>query len=138
MKRKFVAAVRVRARNRCEYCQYPQIDCGATFHCDHCIPESQGGPTTFDNLGWSCPHCNGSKLAYTHDLDPTTKTAVRLFNPRGDSWDDHFAWSPDGARIIGLTPTGRATVRRLKINDPRWPRIRATLLAQGAHPMLKP
>lgn len=42
-------------------------------------------------------------------------TIVPLFNPRTDSWNEHFEF--DGALIIGLTPAGRATVRTLGMND---------------------
>jgi hypothetical protein len=54
---------------------------------------------------------------------------VLLFNPRVDGWNDHFAW--DDAAIVGLTPTGRATVQLLQMNAPRRLRLRAVLLARG-------
>jgi hypothetical protein len=41
---------------------------------------------------------------------------VRLFHPNQNVWSDDFAWSADGAHIIGLTPTGRATVDVLRFN----------------------
>ena len=40
-----------------------------------------------------------------------------LFNPRTQMWTEHFAWSPDGTLIIGLTPLGRATVVALRLNN---------------------
>jgi hypothetical protein len=40
-----------------------------------------------------------------------------LFNPRQDSWKEHFAWAADRIRIVGQTPTGRATVALLDLND---------------------
>jgi hypothetical protein len=43
---------------------------------------------------------------------------VPLFHPRQHSWDEHFAWNVEGIEIIGLTPTGRATVVALNMNDP--------------------
>jgi hypothetical protein len=54
----------------------------------------------------------------THALDPETSLTVSLFNPRTQSWHEHFRWSDDGEEIIGLTPTGRATVIALKLNHP--------------------
>jgi hypothetical protein len=30
---------------------------------------------------------------------------------------EHFRWSADGLRIIGLTPVGRATVVTLRLSD---------------------
>ena len=46
-----------------------------------------------------------------------TLNAVNLFHPRHQVWNDHFIWSNDGCRIIGITETGRATVNRLDLND---------------------
>ena len=40
-----------------------------------------------------------------------------LFHPRSDRWDDHFAFRE--AHIEGLTPSGRATVEVLVLNDAR-------------------
>ena len=50
-------------------------------------------------------------------LDPVTKRSVPLYNPRTDKWEEQFAWSSTYTRILGTTPTGRATVAALKIND---------------------
>ena len=60
--------------------------------------------------------------------------AVSLFNPRSDIWRDHFVWSVDRIHIIGLTPTGRATVSALALNRMRIIDIRAADLAIGRHP----
>ena len=126
--------VRRRAKNRCEYCHYPQAASYAAFHCDHLTPESLGGPTTFHNLLWACPTCNGSKQGHTQGLDPLTKRLVPLFDPRKQKWDDHFAWTPDGLRIRGKTPVGRATVRALRMNRRGVTLIRALLLRFDMHP----
>jgi hypothetical protein len=39
---------------------------------------------------------------------------VTLFHPRRDVWETHFVLR--GALMVGLTPTGRATVRVLNMN----------------------
>jgi len=44
---------------------------------------------------------------------------VPLFNPRQQSWADHFTWAVDGQRILGITLIGRATCDRLDLNDER-------------------
>lgn len=54
---------------------------------------------------------------------------VRLFNPRQDTWDSHFALR--GAIIVGLTPEGRATVQLLKMNEAKRVQARSTLIALG-------
>ena len=52
-----------------------------------------------------------------------------LFNPRRERWAEHFLFR--GARIIGITPTGRATVHVLAMNDTRRLELRSELLARG-------
>ena len=42
--------------------------------------------------------------------DPIDSEIAPLFNPRLQRWRDHFCWSADTRLILGLTPTGRATV----------------------------
>jgi hypothetical protein len=49
--------------------------------------------------------------------DPETNKQVPLFNPRTQNWFEHFRWSVDGLRIIGLTSIGRATVAALHLSD---------------------
>jgi hypothetical protein len=41
-----------------------------------------------------------------------------LFHPREQHWEDHFVWNDDATEVIGLTPTGRATITALHINRP--------------------
>jgi hypothetical protein len=62
-------------------------------------------------------------------IDPRTKKLVRLFHPRQQSWKRHFEWF--GALLSGRTPTGRATVMVLNINDPRRVDLRELLMADG-------
>ncbi len=57
-----------------------------------------------------------------------------LFNPRLQLWQDHFRWNEEYTEIIGLTPTGRATVRSLRMNRPGVMNIRGALFAIGKHP----
>jgi hypothetical protein len=60
-------------------------------------------------------------------IDHDTKQIVSLFNPRTQAWDDHFRLQ--GMMIVGVTPTGRATVRVCQMNSPRRLRLRAELQA---------
>ncbi|MCI0641826.1 MAG: hypothetical protein L0Y72_13640 [Gemmataceae bacterium] len=41
--------------------------------------------------------------------------SAALFHRRRDEWAKHFRWSKNW-RVIGLTPTGRATVDALAMN----------------------
>jgi hypothetical protein len=65
----------------------------------------------------ACPLCNRYKSDKTTAIDPKTHQTVPLFNPRTQAWAEHFCWSVDGLRIIGLTPVGRATVTALHLSD---------------------
>ena len=62
-------------------------------------------------------------------FDPETETRVDLFNPRVDSWNEHFAWN--SALIVGLTPNGRATASLFNMNEPERVEMRAELTARG-------
>jgi hypothetical protein len=59
---------------------------------------------------------------------------IQLFNPRRDAWSNHFIWSSEGLFVIGLTPTGRATVEALELNRERVINIRAADQMVGRHP----
>lgn len=85
---------------------------------DHIVPEAAGGPTTEVNLWLACNRCNEFKGKQSHAFDPETGERVPLFNPRLQSWYDHFAWSDDSTHIVGRTPVGRATVAALQLNNP--------------------
>ena len=63
--------------------------------------------------------------------DPLSGRAVRLSHPHHDVWSHHLAWSPDGAHIIGLTPTGRATAEALRFNRPAMILLRRYWRATG-------
>jgi len=58
-----------------------------------------------------------------------TGEVARLFHPRRDRWAEHF--SVHGAYIEGLSPSGRATVHVLGMNDVRRLELRRELLATG-------
>ena len=68
-------------------------------------------------------------------VDPATGTREPLFNPRTQRWGDHFAWSPDGLRIIGRTAIGRATIALLRLDtDPDALLVRSYRVQAGWHP----
>ena len=101
--------VRQAAQNRCGYCLSPQHLVLGRLQFEHLQPRSKDGLTEETNLWLSCPLCNNYKGDRTRAIDPETKERVALFNPRTQNWGEHFRWSEDGLRIIGLTPIGRAT-----------------------------
>ena len=110
------AQVKARAAGRCEYCRAPQILIGQAFHLDHITPRSAAGQMTTENLCLACSHCNIAKGDRKAAPDPRTDKPVPLYNPRKDIWEEHFRWSQDWRKLIGRTPTGRATVSALDMN----------------------
>src|SRR4051812_45331434 len=86
------AQVERRAKDRCEYCLMHQQLQGATFHIEHIVPESSGGPDELSNLCLACPSCNLHKSDRTVVTDPETGALVPLFHPRHNQWSDHFEW----------------------------------------------
>jgi len=123
-----------RAHGYCEYCHASERWQYVQFTVDHVVPLARGGTDDLGNLALACFHCNRRKSNRLEGSDPESAVVVRLFNPRRDRWRDHFIWSADGLRIVGLTPTGRATVEVLVLNRDRVLAIRAADREVGRHP----
>ena len=97
-------------------------------------PKAAGGSDDEANLWLACRLCNSYKGAQTQAKDPITNRFVKLFNPRQQQWARHFAWKEDGAYIVGLTSTGRATVAALQLNNPYAVTVRQAWISAGWHP----
>lgn len=118
-----------RAAGRCEYCRLHQSDSPfRTFHLDHIIPRKHGGSDDLSNLALACDRCSLCKGYDLSGIDDLTGQIVPLYNPRTQAWNEHFRF--DQIRIVGLTPTGRATVRVCQMNAPRRLRLRAELFRE--------
>lgn len=126
--------VRQRANRLCEYCHTSEQWQYVRFTVDHVIPLAQGSSDDLDNLALACFHCNRKKADKLTALDPDSGEEVPLFNPRRDVWSEHFIWSSDRLFIVGLTPTGRASVDALELNRERVINIRAADRTVGRHP----
>lgn len=61
------------------------------------------------------------------------KRFVRLFNPRTDTWHDHFRLV--GSAIEPITEIGQATARLLRFNAPDRVLQRQTLQQIGVYPL---
>lgn len=125
-----------RAGRLCEYCQSQEVVLGMPFEIEHIVPLSAGGETEDGNLCLACPRCNRYKGMRVEATDQETGLMSPLFNPRQDRWSEHFAWSANGLHIVGLTPTGRATIDALQMNNPFLLRARQLWIASGWHPPL--
>jgi hypothetical protein len=124
-----------RARGHCEYCRSPVNFATPSFSAEHIIPVSRGGETILDNLALACPGCNGHKYTKIDEAaDPTDGALIPLYNPRIQRWRAHFNWNEDFTCIIGLTPTGRATVNTLRMNRTGVMNMRRVLFVSGLHP----
>jgi len=126
--------VRQRALELCEYCHASEKWQYVLFTVDHVIPLSKNGKDTIDNLALACFHCNRRKSNHTTAIDSESGNQVALFNPRTNSWSEHFIWSKDGLKIIGLTSTGKATIAKLNLNRERIINIRAADKTINRHP----
>lgn len=123
-----------RAKRRCEYCGSLADYATESFTVEHILPLSRGGSDALDNLALACVGCNAHKANRVAAPDPISGEAVPLFNPRSDSWTRHFQWGEGATHLIGLTPTGRATVVALRLNRPGLVRLRHVLYEAGLHP----
>lgn len=128
------AEVARRAHHRCSYCQSQEDVVGALFTVDHIIPQALGGSDELDNLCLACWDCNRIKQTHVTGIDPHSGQRVSLFDPRQQRWDEHFAWSDDATLVVGLTPTGRATIEQLQLNRPILVLARQRWVRAGWHP----
>jgi hypothetical protein len=125
-----------RAKGACEYCRSPSKFAVDPFVMEHTHPLSRGGKTISENLALSCHTCNNCKYNKITVIDPITNQIVPIFNPRQMKWSDHFTWTPDTTKMLGLTPTGRATIESLQTNREGVVNIRRILSVSGEHPPL--
>ena len=120
-----------RAKERCEYCLFPQSAALLTFEMEHIIAEKHGGKTDAENLALSCPYCNRSKGSDLGSIDLETGKLTPFFNPRAQIWSKHF--QPSGAAIAPLTAEGRVTVTILQFNQSERIQEREKLIETGQY-----
>jgi hypothetical protein len=125
-----------RAHGCCEYCLSQMRYSSHSFAVEHITPRKRGGKTSASNLALACQGCNEHKHAKVKARDPLTGKQVSLFHPRRQRWAEHFIWSADELEIMGLTPTGRATVIALQLNRSEVVNLRRILIAFHEHPPL--
>lgn len=126
--------VRETAHHHCGYCLSHQRYVMGQLEIEHIIPRARGGSDDESNLWISCSLCNRYKGLQVTGIDPFHGDTVTLFNPRTQVWSEHFRWSADGAYIHGITPTGRATVAALRLNNEVAVEVRRNWILAGWHP----
>lgn len=129
MQQALVTAIRARAKGRCEYCRFPESEADLSFSIDHVIARQHLGLDDSENLALACPYCNSHKGPNIAGIDPESGTHAALFNPRTEHWYSHFRWN--GVLIVGLTPTARATIVVLALNDDYQIAARTALIRSG-------
>lgn len=122
-----------RAEHCCEYCRSQVKFAVQSFAVEHIAPLSLGGRTMLDNLALACQGCNNHKYNKQIGIDPINNLPAPLFHPRQQQWREHFCWNDDFTLIIGLSPTGRATVGVLRLNWPGLVNLRRILYAAAEH-----
>lgn len=121
-----------RAKHRCEYCLYPQHASFFAFEMEHIVAVKHGGSSSLENLALACPYCNRAKGTDLGSLDPVTGTLTPFFNPRTQTWPEHFRL--EGAHIVPVTPEGRVTVTILQLNQSERVGERERLIHLGLFP----
>jgi hypothetical protein len=105
--------VRQRAGGACEYCGVRETDSAGPLTVDHFQPQARGGPDALSNLLYCCWRCN----LYKADYWPAQPGDPVLWNPRDEPLAAHCLLLAD-ATLHPLTPTGRLTIERLRLNRP--------------------
>lgn len=123
-----------RARGGCEYCLSQELYSPDPFSVEHIIPLAKGGTHDLENLALACQGCNSRQYVSTEALDPVTGETVLLYHPRHNRWSEHFAWNEDYTLVMGLTPTGRATMAKLQLNRSGVVNLRRVLSSMNLHP----
>jgi hypothetical protein len=127
-------AVLARAQRCCEYCRSQVRYAMQSFSIEHIIPRSKGGENHPDNLALACQGCNNHKYTRIEGYDTLNRHMVPLYHPRQQHWSEHFAWNHDCTLVVGMTPSGRATVDALRLNREGLINLRRVLVAMGEHP----
>jgi hypothetical protein len=127
--------VKREARDCCEYCGAQEAYSPDTFSIEHIQPIAKGGTSGFANLANACQGCNNRKYTRVEAIDPLTGDLVPLYHPRRERWAVHFTWNEDFTRMLGLSPTGRATIEALALNRKGVVNLRRLLHKLGLHPL---
>lgn len=132
--KKLKQAIETRANGCCEYCMAQQRYSHDYFSVEHIIPTIKKGGSSEDNLAFCCQACNNHKYVFIEAIDPVTGLNAALFNPRKQDWNSHFTWDESSTTMIGISPSGRATIERLSLNREGLVNLRQVLAEAGKHP----
>jgi hypothetical protein len=129
--RRFLAE---RADFLCEYCLLHEDDGFFAFQVDHIISRKHGRRSDPSKLAFTCPVCYRRKGSDIGTISRRTSALTRFFNPRADSWLEHFSLT--GAIIDPLSDIGEGTARIFGFNEEDRIAERQDLVAAGRYPSL--
>ena len=112
------AQVAERAEFKCEYCLAPDSQ-GYSFYkhqVDHVRSLKHRGTSAMDNLAYACFACNINKGPDVGSIHDETGKFVGFYNPRTDTWSEHFRLNLHW--IESLTEVGWVTAVVLQFNTP--------------------
>lgn len=132
--KKIKSIVAQRAQYCCEYCRSQEEYSSSSFSVDHIVPSVKSGEDDLENLCYACQACNNYKYTDTATTDLISGEETPLFHPRKHSWEEHFIWNEDSTELIGITPIGRATIFKLRLNRAGVKNLRRVLQRLGLHP----
>ncbi len=104
-----------RAGGCCEYCLIPEALSLHRHEPDHIVPRQHGGVSEPGNLALACMRCNRHKGPNVGSFDPITGRLTPFFNPRTQSWIEHFVLMGDN--IKPFSAEGRVTASIMRFND---------------------
>jgi len=120
-----------RAKQLCEYCLIAEADTFYGCEVDHIISLKHGGSSDPSNLAYACALCNRAKGSDIGSISGA-REFIRFFNPRTDSWSNHFRL--EGATIRPLTAIGEVTARILGFNESARVHEREEMIQFGKYP----
>jgi hypothetical protein len=118
-----------RANHKCEYCKVHTDDMFLSFELDHIHPSKHGGTNEIENLAFACPHCNQHKRSDFATM--IGSEVVRLFNPRIDTWAEHF--KVEEGEIEPKSKVGEASIKIFRFNEPDRVILRQLLTRVGRY-----
>lgn len=124
-----------RAYHVCEFCLIHEDDVFWGFETDHIISRKHDGPTTLENLAWTCVCCNRNTGTDIATMAGNPARMTRLFHPRQDVWADHFILQQ--VVIEGVSDIGAGTSKLLKLNEDDRLKERQRLQQVGRYPTVE-
>jgi HNH endonuclease len=107
-------------RRQCCYCgKREQLEFAGSFEIDHFKPKRKFPLLTcnYPNLYYACMFCNRSKSdAWPSEME--ILAGERFWDPCTDTSTDHFACTFSDGHIQPLTPCGRYTIAKIRLNRP--------------------